>query len=140
MVILLSPFSGTCVSWVGTVKEGYTLSNGLNAFKGVPVEYNVVQSPHRYINSVGNHAHANFDVLNFLSLCTALYDDRMVRSHVRRTRDLISTASIHSSLSTALAMEYEAKQAGAEGGFCLSVVCTNCNVFISSCLLSKVRF
>ena len=50
-------------------------------------------------------------------MSTALYDDRVVRSHVRRTRDLISTASIHSSLSTALAMEYEAKQAGAAGGF-----------------------
>lgn len=47
-----------------------------------------------------------------LEMVNALYDDRMVRSHVRRTRDLISTSSIHSSLSTALAMEYEAKQAG----------------------------
>jgi hypothetical protein len=47
--------------------------------------------------------------------CAAMYDDRSVRSHVRRARDLISTASIHSSLSTALASEYEAKQADATG-------------------------
>lgn len=56
-------------------------------------------------------------------VCVALYDDRMVRSHVRRTRDLISTALIHSSLSTALAVEYEAKQAGSAGGSRLSVDC-----------------
>jgi hypothetical protein len=47
--------------------------------------------------------------------CAAMYDDRSVRSHVRRARDLISTASIHSSLSTALASEYETKQADATG-------------------------
>jgi hypothetical protein len=47
--------------------------------------------------------------------CAAMYDDRSVRSHVRRARDLISTASVHSSLSTALASEYEAKQADATG-------------------------
>ncbi|KAL3680571.1 hypothetical protein R1sor_023527 [Riccia sorocarpa] len=46
-----------------------------------------------------------------LEMVNALYDDRSVRSHVRRTRDLISTANLHSSLSTALATEYEEKQA-----------------------------
>ncbi|CAK9277916.1 unnamed protein product [Sphagnum jensenii] len=50
-----------------------------------------------------------------LEMVNAMYDDRSVRSHVRRARDLISTASIHSSLSTALASEYEAKQADATG-------------------------
>ena len=48
-------------------------------------------------------------------MCAAIYDDRMVRSHVRRTRDLISSAFIHSSLSTALADEYETKQGGSAG-------------------------
>ncbi|KAH9555476.1 hypothetical protein CY35_08G115300 [Sphagnum magellanicum] len=50
-----------------------------------------------------------------LEMVNAMYDDRSVRSHVRRARDLISTASIHSSLSTALASEYETKQADATG-------------------------
>ncbi|KAG0576037.1 hypothetical protein KC19_5G050100 [Ceratodon purpureus] len=49
-----------------------------------------------------------------LEMINAMYDDRMVRSHVRRTRDLISSALIHSSLSTALAVEYETNQAGGE--------------------------
>ncbi|CAM6110974.1 unnamed protein product [Calypogeia fissa] len=46
-----------------------------------------------------------------LEMINAIYDDRSVRSHVRRTRDLLSTETLHSSLSTALATEYEAKQA-----------------------------
>ncbi|KAG6557739.1 hypothetical protein Mapa_000505 [Marchantia paleacea] len=46
-----------------------------------------------------------------LEMVNALYDDRSVRSHVRRTRELISTDNLHSSLSTALATEYEEKQA-----------------------------
>ena len=44
------------------------------------------------------------------SCYAALYDDRSVRSHVRRIRDLVSTPSLHSSLSTTFAMEYEANQ------------------------------
>lgn len=45
-----------------------------------------------------------------LEMSNALYDDRSVRTHLRRTRDLLSTTNIHSSLSTALAMENESKQ------------------------------
>ncbi|KAH9321375.1 hypothetical protein KI387_016014 [Taxus chinensis] len=45
-----------------------------------------------------------------LEMVTALYDDRSVRSHVRRVRDLISTTTLHSSLSTMFAMEYEANR------------------------------
>lgn len=45
-----------------------------------------------------------------LEMVTALYDDRSVRSHVRRIRDLVSTPSLHSSLSTTFAMEYEVNQ------------------------------
>ncbi|GBG58709.1 hypothetical protein CBR_g110 [Chara braunii] len=42
-----------------------------------------------------------------LEMVDAFYDDRTVRNHVRRTRDLISTSNIHMSLSTKLAMEFE---------------------------------
>ncbi|KAJ7545279.1 hypothetical protein O6H91_09G113600 [Diphasiastrum complanatum] len=45
-----------------------------------------------------------------LEMVTALYDDRSVRAHVRRTRDLISASNTYSSLSTSLAIEHEAKQ------------------------------
>ena len=39
-----------------------------------------------------------------LEMVTALYDDRSVRSNVCRIRDLVSTPSLHSSLSTTFAM------------------------------------
>ncbi|XP_024538093.1 clustered mitochondria protein [Selaginella moellendorffii] len=45
-----------------------------------------------------------------LEMVNAAYDDRSVRVHVRRTRDLISTSNIYFSVSTALAMEFERKQ------------------------------
>eukprot|EP00252_Welwitschia_mirabilis_P007752 TRINITY_DN19429_c0_g1_i1.p1 TRINITY_DN19429_c0_g1~~TRINITY_DN19429_c0_g1_i1.p1 ORF type:complete len:1424 (-),score=348.01 TRINITY_DN19429_c0_g1_i1:430-4701(-) len=51
----------------------------------------------------------------FLEMHTALYDDRSVRTHVRRVRDLIATTNFHMSLSTKLAMEYEANH-NARGG------------------------
>lgn len=69
--------------------------------------------------------------------CAAMYDDRMVRSHVRRTRDLISTALIHSSLSTALAVEYETKQAGSAGDCRSNLVVNRVYVFAKSLDFSR---
>uniref|UniRef100_A0A7N0UDV1 Clustered mitochondria protein homolog n=1 Tax=Kalanchoe fedtschenkoi TaxID=63787 RepID=A0A7N0UDV1_KALFE len=42
-----------------------------------------------------------------LEMVPALYDDRSIRAHVQRTRDLLSLSSHHASLSTSLALEYE---------------------------------
>ncbi|PIN14395.1 putative protein CLU1/cluA/TIF31 [Handroanthus impetiginosus] len=42
----------------------------------------------------------------FLEMVAALYDDRSIRAHVHRTRELLSL-SWHSSLSTALALQHE---------------------------------
>ena len=71
----------------------------------------------------------------------ALYNDRSVmKPQVQRTRDLMSTTSIHSSLPTALAMECEAKQAG--GGFILvSFSEVYCSFFSShiNCLLGHAH-
>ncbi|XP_057872432.2 clustered mitochondria protein [Cryptomeria japonica] len=50
-----------------------------------------------------------------LEMVTASYDDRSVRSHVRRVRDLISISTLHSSLSTTFAMEYEATRSTSGG-------------------------
>ncbi|XP_047337970.1 clustered mitochondria protein-like isoform X2 [Impatiens glandulifera] len=43
-------------------------------------------------------------------MVAALYDDRSIRSHVDRSRDLLSLSSLHSSLSTSLALQHEIKQ------------------------------
>ncbi|CAN0877840.1 Clustered mitochondria protein [Linum grandiflorum] len=45
-----------------------------------------------------------------LEMVAAPYDDRSIRAHVHRTRELISVSTLHSSLSTSLALEYEATQ------------------------------
>lgn len=37
----------------------------------------------------------------------ALYDDRSIRAHVHRTRELLSLTTLHSSLSTTLALQHE---------------------------------
>ena len=37
----------------------------------------------------------------------ALYDDRSIRAHVHRTRDLLSLSTLHSSLSTTLALQHD---------------------------------
>lgn len=50
-----------------------------------------------------------------LEMVNAVYDDRSVRTHVRRTRELLSTASVHSSFSTALAMENDSKNKTGSG-------------------------
>ncbi|XP_068641085.1 clustered mitochondria protein-like isoform X2 [Aristolochia californica] len=45
-----------------------------------------------------------------LEMVPALYDDRSIRSHLRRVRDLLSLSTIHSSLSTSLALQLETSQ------------------------------
>ncbi|KAF3581857.1 hypothetical protein DY000_02032931 [Brassica cretica] len=43
-----------------------------------------------------------------LEMIPALYDDRSIRAHVHRARDLLSLSTLHSSLSTTLALKYDA--------------------------------
>ncbi|KAJ6948504.1 clustered mitochondria protein-like [Populus alba x Populus x berolinensis] len=45
-----------------------------------------------------------------LEMVTAPYDDRSIRAHVHRTRELLSLSTLHASLSTSLALEYETAQ------------------------------
>ncbi|EXB93784.1 Protein KIAA0664-like protein [Morus notabilis] len=45
-----------------------------------------------------------------LEMVPALYDDRSVRAHVYRTRELLSLSSLHASLSTSLALQHEVTQ------------------------------
>ncbi|KAI3448924.1 hypothetical protein Pfo_005589 [Paulownia fortunei] len=42
-----------------------------------------------------------------LEMVAALYDDRSIRAHVHRTRELLSLLTLHSSLSTTLALQHE---------------------------------
>ncbi|CAK9154903.1 unnamed protein product [Ilex paraguariensis] len=42
-----------------------------------------------------------------VEMVAALYDDRSIRAHVQRTRELLSLTSLHSSLSTSLALQHE---------------------------------
>lgn len=48
-----------------------------------------------------------------LEMVAALYDDRSIRAHVQRTRDLLSLSTLHASLSTSLALQYENAQSKA---------------------------
>ncbi|KAM7512311.1 hypothetical protein LguiB_011186 [Lonicera macranthoides] len=43
-------------------------------------------------------------------MVAALYDDRSIRAHVHRSRELLSLSTLHSSLSTSLALQHEAAQ------------------------------
>ncbi|KAJ8615068.1 hypothetical protein MRB53_034440 [Persea americana] len=51
----------------------------------------------------------------WLLLGDALYDDRSIRSHVRRARELLSLSTLHASLSTTLALQHEKAQERAPG-------------------------
>ncbi|GFP98186.1 clustered mitochondria protein [Phtheirospermum japonicum] len=54
---------------------------------------------------------------SFLEMVSALYDDRSIRAHVHRTRELLSPSTSHSSLSTVLALQHETgKNASANSG------------------------
>ncbi|KAL6562798.1 hypothetical protein OROHE_005385 [Orobanche hederae] len=46
----------------------------------------------------------------FLEMVAAPYDDRSIRAHVHRTRELLSLSASHSSLSTMLALQHETGQ------------------------------
>lgn len=48
----------------------------------------------------------------------ALYDDRSIRAHVHRTRELLSLSTLHSSLSTSLALQHENATANSGGLVC----------------------
>lgn len=45
-----------------------------------------------------------------LEMVAALYDERSIRSHVRRARELLSLSNLHVSLSTLLALQHETAQ------------------------------
>ncbi|KAK1426603.1 hypothetical protein QVD17_15279 [Tagetes erecta] len=45
-----------------------------------------------------------------LEMIAALYDDRSIRAHIHRTRELLSLSTLHSSLSTSLALQHEMAQ------------------------------
>ncbi|KAF9675620.1 hypothetical protein SADUNF_Sadunf09G0051100 [Salix dunnii] len=45
-----------------------------------------------------------------LEMVAAPYDDRSIRAHVRRSRELLSLSTLHASLSTSLALQYEKTQ------------------------------
>ncbi|CAI9103152.1 OLC1v1001598C1 [Oldenlandia corymbosa var. corymbosa] len=46
----------------------------------------------------------------YLEMVAALYDDRSIRAHVHRTRELLSLSTVHSSLSTSLALQQDLGQ------------------------------
>ncbi|XP_027159196.1 clustered mitochondria protein [Coffea eugenioides] len=46
----------------------------------------------------------------YLEMVAALYDDRSIRAQVHRTRELLSLSTLHSSLSTSLALQHEMGQ------------------------------
>ncbi|XP_043691456.1 clustered mitochondria protein isoform X2 [Telopea speciosissima] len=45
-----------------------------------------------------------------LEMVAGLYDDRSIRAHVHRARELLSLSTLHSSLSTSLALQHETTQ------------------------------
>lgn len=79
-----------------------------------------------------------------LEMFGALYDDRSIRSHVRRSRDLISLSNLHTSLSTSLALQNEPSQQKSPDavkvdtleldnlGFMEDVACSVCNLMVPS--------
>ncbi|GJY96559.1 hypothetical protein Tco_0513469 [Tanacetum coccineum] len=53
----------------------------------------------------------------------ALYDDRSIRAHVHHTRELLSLSTLHSSLSTLLALQHESNQnAASKSGALASIM------------------
>ncbi|KAK4756668.1 hypothetical protein SAY87_006795 [Trapa incisa] len=50
-----------------------------------------------------------------LEMVPALYDDRSIRAHVHRARDLLSLSTLHASISTSLALQFDATQNKASG-------------------------
>ncbi|CAL4885019.1 unnamed protein product [Urochloa decumbens] len=50
-----------------------------------------------------------------LEMVAAIYDERSIRSHLRRVRELLSLSSLHVSLSTSLALQQESAQGKSSG-------------------------
>ncbi|OQU85516.1 hypothetical protein SORBI_3004G260100 [Sorghum bicolor] len=50
-----------------------------------------------------------------LEMVAAIYDERSIRSHLRRVRELLSLSSLHVSLSTSLALQHESAQGKSAG-------------------------
>ncbi|OEL12516.1 Clustered mitochondria protein [Dichanthelium oligosanthes] len=50
-----------------------------------------------------------------LEMVAAIYDERSIRSHLRRVRELLSLSSLHVSLSTSLALQQESAQGKSAG-------------------------
>ncbi|KAJ1280732.1 hypothetical protein BS78_04G255400 [Paspalum vaginatum] len=50
-----------------------------------------------------------------LEMVAAIYDERSIRSHLRRVRELLSLSSLHVSLSTSLALQQESAQGKSTG-------------------------
>ncbi|WVZ73943.1 hypothetical protein U9M48_022192 [Paspalum notatum var. saurae] len=50
-----------------------------------------------------------------LEMVAAIYDERSIRSHLRRVRELLSLSSLHVSLSTSLALQQESAQGKSPG-------------------------
>ncbi|KAK8914116.1 Clustered mitochondria protein [Platanthera zijinensis] len=79
-----------------------------------------------------------------LEMLGAQYDDRSIRSHVRRARDLISISNLHTSLSTSLALQHEPTHQKSPDavkldaieldglGFMEDVACSVCYLSVSS--------
>lgn len=62
----------------------------------------------------------------------ALYDERSIRSHVRRSRELLSVSTLHGSLSTLLALQHETAQQKTSGSYVRCIVqCFNLMHFVS---------
>ncbi|XP_057521478.1 clustered mitochondria protein isoform X2 [Amaranthus tricolor] len=49
-----------------------------------------------------------------LEMVPAYYDDRSVRAHVHRTRELLSLSTLHASLSTSLALQHETSRSSSD--------------------------
>ncbi|KAJ6799903.1 clustered mitochondria protein-like [Iris pallida] len=77
-----------------------------------------------------------------LEMVAALYDDRSIRSHVRRARELLSLTNLHASLSTSLALQHESQQKNTDAkaespeleglGFMEDITGSLCNLVESS--------
>ena len=50
-----------------------------------------------------------------VNVLSAIYDERSIRSHLRRVRELLSLSSLHVSLSTSLALQHESAQGKSAG-------------------------
>jgi hypothetical protein len=50
-----------------------------------------------------------------INVLSAIYDERSIRSHLRRVRELLSLSTLHVSLSTSLTLQQESAQGKSAG-------------------------